>query len=71
MAFFTRKNTKSDEKRICAMCEFSNYNGDTFTCKGRTVDAAHSCRRFIFDPSKMAPKRRTLKDKDFEFESID
>lgn len=70
MPFFKRKSN-AEEKRICALCEFSSFDGENFKCKGKKVDAVNSCRRFLFDPTKKSISHQTLADKEIDFEPLE
>lgn len=66
---FRKKST--DEKRICALCEYSKCDGDEFVCGGKRVLPTHSCRRFIYDPLKKKNAKLVFDKNEFIFEAID
>jgi hypothetical protein len=65
------KKAVSDEKRICALCEYSSEDENGFKCGKKKVSPTHSCRRFIYDPLKKKDKRLVFDKNEFSFEAID
>lgn len=70
MLLFNKKRN-TDEKRICALCEFSCEGENGFTCGRKKVMPTHSCRKFIYDPTKKKNARLSFDSSDFSFEPIE
>lgn len=69
MLFF--KKSVSDEKRICALCEYATIDGEELRCGRKRVSPTHSCRKFIYDPFKRKDKHLSFDKNDFTFEKIE
>ena len=69
--FIFKKHTDSDEKRICALCEFSREQDGGFVCGRKKVLPTHSCRKFIYDPLKKKSGKSLARLDDISLEPIE
>lgn len=70
MLLFNKKSNQ-DEKRICALCEYSIEDAEGFKCGKKRITATHSCRRFIYDPTKKKSARLSFDSTELIFEPMD
>ena len=70
MLLFSKK-CDADEKKICALCEYSIEDEDGFKCGRKRVSPTHSCRKFIYNPQKKKTAKLIFNKNEFTFEAIE